>query len=178
VIPPKQKGEFVASLEDILDVDQKPYDPDEPWVTIGAFLAAHPRVYGGQPEACRRCLNAVLGYCAAARRGACCLHNGVAGTACSSASRAGPSAGSGRPGISTWPMTLTGRTSSWTAPSCGRTPVRRANPKPPEGASPGALPRRLQHPDPGADRCPGPPAGLRAHRGAGGGHHAGRRAVA
>jgi transposase len=34
---------------------------DEPWVTIWAFWAAHARVYGGQPEACRRCLNAVLG---------------------------------------------------------------------------------------------------------------------
>ena len=33
---------------------------DEQWNTIWAFLAAHPRVYVGQPEACRRFLNAVL----------------------------------------------------------------------------------------------------------------------
>lgn len=33
---------------------------DEQWVTIWAFLATHPRVYVGQPEACRRFLNAVL----------------------------------------------------------------------------------------------------------------------
>jgi transposase len=30
------------------------------WATIGAFLAVHPRVYVGQPEECRRFLNAVL----------------------------------------------------------------------------------------------------------------------
>ena len=33
---------------------------DEQWVTISAFLAAHPRVYVGRPEACWRFLNAVL----------------------------------------------------------------------------------------------------------------------
>jgi len=33
---------------------------DEQWVTIWTFLAAHPRVYVGRPEACRRFLNAVL----------------------------------------------------------------------------------------------------------------------
>jgi transposase len=33
---------------------------DEQWATIWAFLAAHPRVYVGRPEACRRFLNAVL----------------------------------------------------------------------------------------------------------------------
>jgi transposase len=33
---------------------------DEQWVTISAFLAAHPRVYVGQSDACRRFLNAVL----------------------------------------------------------------------------------------------------------------------
>ena len=33
---------------------------DEQWVTIWTFLIAHPRVYVGRPEACRRFLNAVL----------------------------------------------------------------------------------------------------------------------
>src|SRR5512143_179035 len=33
---------------------------DEQWVTIWTFLVAHPRVYMGRPEACRRFLNAVL----------------------------------------------------------------------------------------------------------------------
>jgi transposase len=33
---------------------------DEQWATIWAFLVAHPRVYVGQPEDCRRFLNAVV----------------------------------------------------------------------------------------------------------------------
>jgi transposase len=40
---------------------------DEQGVTIWTLLVAHPRVYVGQPEACRRFLNAVLGVL---RRGA------------------------------------------------------------------------------------------------------------
>ncbi len=33
---------------------------DEQWMAIWSFLVAHPRVYVGRPEACRRFLNAVL----------------------------------------------------------------------------------------------------------------------
>ena len=33
---------------------------DAQWVTIWALLVAHPRVYVGRPDACRRFLNAVL----------------------------------------------------------------------------------------------------------------------
>lgn len=33
-IPPKENGEFVARMEDILDVYQKPYDPDVPQVCM------------------------------------------------------------------------------------------------------------------------------------------------
>ena len=33
---------------------------DEQWGTLWTFLVAHPRVYVGRPEACRRFLNAVL----------------------------------------------------------------------------------------------------------------------
>jgi transposase len=33
---------------------------DEQWQTMWAFLVAHPRVYVGPPDACRRFLNAVL----------------------------------------------------------------------------------------------------------------------
>ena len=33
---------------------------DEQWVTLWTFRVAHPRVYVGRPEACRRLLNAVL----------------------------------------------------------------------------------------------------------------------
>src|SRR5512144_2797366 len=33
---------------------------DEQWVTIWTFLVAHPRVYVGSPDTCRRFLNAVL----------------------------------------------------------------------------------------------------------------------
>ena len=40
---------------------------DEQWVTSCTFLVAHPRVYVGRPEGCRRFLNAVLGV---RRRGA------------------------------------------------------------------------------------------------------------
>ena len=34
---------------------------DEQWMPIWTFLVAHPRVYVGRPERCRRFLNAVLG---------------------------------------------------------------------------------------------------------------------
>jgi transposase len=33
---------------------------DEQWATMLAFLVAHPRLYVGQPEDCRRFLNGVL----------------------------------------------------------------------------------------------------------------------
>ncbi len=33
-IPPKENGEFVARMEDILDVYQKPYDPRIPLVCM------------------------------------------------------------------------------------------------------------------------------------------------
>lgn len=106
---------------------------DEQWVTMWAFLAAHPRVYVGQPEACRRFLNAVLWVLRSGAQGRLLPAEwGRWNRVYSSASRAGPSAGSGGTCISTWPMTLTGRKSSWTAPLCGRTPVRQAKKSTPE----------------------------------------------
>ena len=40
VIPPEADAEFVAGLEDVLDLYAKPYDPKRPTVCMEASLAA------------------------------------------------------------------------------------------------------------------------------------------
>jgi acetolactate synthase small subunit len=128
---------------------------DAQGVTIWTLLVAHPRVYVGRPEACRRFLNAVLW---GLRRGApgrlLPVEWGRWHSVFQRFSRWAER------GVGTDWHRQVAHDPDWQEVFLDSTIVRAhacaaGQKKYPRGGSPGALPRRLQHPDPCVDRRPG-----------------------